>query len=65
MHLKMDDKRQQSGKSFNRIMKEKIFDFIRTLSNNDERKPLSAFPTSYGSHYNHSALSREPTRTSM
>jgi len=51
------------SRNFNlKIKKENLFDLIRTSSNNNERKPLSAFPASYGHHYNQN---RELTKTSI
>jgi hypothetical protein len=65
MCLKIDDKRRPSGRNFSRIINKRAFDLIRTLPIHDERKPFSAFQTSYGHHYSQNSLSREPTKTSM
>ena len=43
---------------------ERVFDFNRTSSAQDNRKPFSAFTTSYGHHYSPNSLPRETTKTS-
>jgi hypothetical protein len=43
----------------------KVIKLIRTPPMNDERKPFSAFPTSYNHHQNQPSLIREQTKTSI
>lgn len=52
IYLQIEDKRQRLGRNFNLKIKKNSFDLIRIPLINDERKPISAYSTSYGHHYN-------------
>ncbi|CAF3419346.1 unnamed protein product [Rotaria sp. Silwood1] len=64
---------QNEGNRCNRLRtlsdENELFNNRRQLTNignssvNNERKPFSAFTTSYGHHYNQNSLLREPTKT--